>query len=76
MLQLARVEHGAESPAYAWIEQLTRTLLPLMQQTGVATAEDVRVDTLAARMRDETVAKKAVLVLPAFIGAWAHKPAA
>jgi ubiquinone/menaquinone biosynthesis C-methylase UbiE len=76
MLQLARVEHGPESQAYAWIEQLTRTLLPLMQQTGVATADDVRVDTLAARMRDETVAKKAVLVLPPFIGAWAHKPAA
>lgn len=76
MLQLARVEHGPESQAYAWIEQLTRTLLPLMQQTGVATADDVRVDTLAARMRDETVAKKAVLVLPPFIGAWAQKPAA
>lgn len=76
MLQLARVEHGPESQAYAWIAQLTRTLLPLMQQTGVAIADDVRVDTLAARMRDETVAKKAVLVLPPFIGAWAHKPAA
>jgi hypothetical protein len=47
-----------------------------MQQTGVATADDVRVDTLAARMRDEAVAKKAVLVLPPFIGAWTHKPAA
>jgi ubiquinone/menaquinone biosynthesis C-methylase UbiE len=76
MLQLARVEHGPESQAYAWIAQLTRTLLPLMQQTGVATADDVRVDTLAARMRDEAVAKKAVLVLPPFIGAWTHKPAA
>ena len=31
---------------------------------------------LAARMRDEAVAKQAVLVLPPFIGAWAHKPAA
>jgi SAM-dependent methyltransferase len=76
MLQLARVEHGPESQAYAWIAQLTSTLLPLMQQTGVATADDVRVDTLAARMRDEAVAKKAVLVLPPFIGAWTHKPAA
>jgi ubiquinone/menaquinone biosynthesis C-methylase UbiE len=76
MLQLARVEHGPESQAYAWIAQLTRTLLPLMQQTGVAIADDVRVDTLAARMRDEAVAKKAVLVLPPFIGAWTHKPAA
>ena len=76
MLQLARVEYGSDSLAYAWIEQLTRTLLPLMQQTGVATPDEVRVDNLAARIRDETVAKNAVLVLPPFVGAWAHKPVA
>lgn len=76
MLQLARVEYGPDSQAYAWIEQLTRTLLPLIQQTGVATADEVGLDNLAARMRDEAVAKKAVLVLPPFIGAWTHKPAA
>jgi hypothetical protein len=29
---------------------------------------------LAARIREEVVAKKAVLVLPPFIGAWAHTP--
>jgi hypothetical protein len=74
MLQLARVEYGPDSQAYAWIEQLTRTLLPLMQQTGVATANEVGLDNLANRMRDEAIAKKAVLVLPPFIGAWAHKP--
>lgn len=76
MLQMAKVEHGPESQAYAWIEQLTRTLLPLMQQTGVATPDEVGLETLAARMRDEAVAKKAVLVLPPFIGAWVHKPLA
>jgi len=75
-LQQARVEHGPDSLGYAWIEQLTRTLLPLMQKTGVATADEVQVDTLAARIRDEVVSKQAVLVLPPFIGAWARKPAA
>ena len=75
-LQLARVEHGPDSLGYAWIEGLTRTLLPLMQQTGVATSDEVKVDTLAARIRDEVTSKNAVLVLPPFIGAWANKPAA
>lgn len=42
---------------YVWIEQLTRVLLPLMQQTGVDTAEEVQVDTLAERMRQEAVKK-------------------
>lgn len=74
-LQMARVEHGPDSQGYAWLEQLTRTLLPLMQNTGVATPEDVAVDTLATRIREEVLAKRAVLVLPPFVGAWAHKPA-
>jgi SAM-dependent methyltransferase len=72
-LQLARVEHGPDSPGYAWVEQLTRTLLPLMQKTGVAAPDEVQVDTLADRIRAEVVSKQAVLVLPPFIGAWANK---
>ena len=75
-LQQARVEHGPDSLGYAWIEQLTRTMLPLIQKTGVATADEVQVDTLASRIRDEVVSKQAVLVLPPFIGAWANKPVA
>ena len=75
-LQMARVEHGPDGLGYAWIEQLTRTMLPLMQRTGVATPDEVGVDNLAARIRDEVVTKNAVLVLPPFIGAWAHKPIA
>jgi len=75
ILQMARVEYGPDAQGYAWIEQLTRTLLPLMQKTGVATPEEVEVDTLATRIRAEAVAKKAVLVLPPFIGAWAYTPA-
>lgn len=74
-VQMARVEHGPDAQGYAWIEQLTRTLLPVMEKTGVATPEEVQVDTLAARIRAEAVAKQAVLVLPPFIGAWAYTPA-
>ena len=73
MLQLARVESGPDSPAYAWVAQLARTLLPLITKTGVATAEEMGVDDLADRMRAEAVAKNAVLVLPPFVGAWARK---
>ena len=42
-LQMARVEHGPDAQGYAWLAELTRTLLPLMEQTGVATADDVKV---------------------------------
>lgn len=72
----ARVERGPDSQAYHQVTDITRTLLPAMEMTGVATAAEVRVDTLAARMRDEAVAVNATLVSPSLIGAWSSTPVA
>ncbi|OUC05331.1 hypothetical protein RY27_27950, partial [Litorilinea aerophila] len=69
-MAMLRYENGPDSAIYAWIEQLTRTLLPLMQQTGVATAEEVQVDTLAGRMRQEAVEKGCTLITPPLVAAW------
>jgi 2-polyprenyl-3-methyl-5-hydroxy-6-metoxy-1,4-benzoquinol methylase len=73
MILGSRVECGPDSLIYDQLAQITRTLLPLMERTGVATAAEVGIDTLAARIREETVARNATLVSPAFIGAWTQK---
>jgi SAM-dependent methyltransferase len=73
-LQGARVESGPDSPVYAWLAATVRTLLPLMERTGVASAAEVGVDTLAARMREEVVSADATVVPPPLIGAWTRKP--
>ncbi len=73
MLAMLRVERGPDSPIYDWIAQVTRSVLPLMQQVGVATAEEVQVDTLAERMCREAVEKDCTLVTPPLVGAWARK---
>jgi len=73
-LQGARVESGPDSPVYAWLAETARTLLPLMERTGVAGAAEVGVDTLAARLREEIVALDATVVPPPLIGAWTRKP--
>jgi hypothetical protein len=75
-LQGARVESGPDSPIYDYVAQITRTLLPLTERTGVATATEVGPDTLADRLREEIVAADATVVPPPLIGAWARKPAA
>ena len=72
-LQGARVESGPDSPVYDYVAQITRTLLPVMERTGVATSAEVDVDTLAARLREELVAADATVVPPPLIGAWARK---
>ena len=51
-----------------------RSLLPMFERLGVATAEEVDVDTLEARMRVEAVERAASLVLPPFVAAWVRAP--
>lgn len=74
MLVGARIERGPDSNIYDQLTQITRTLLPVMEKTGVATAATVDIDTLADRLRDEAMTRGATLVAPALIGAWTRKP--
>jgi hypothetical protein len=76
MIQGARVESGSASAVYEQVTQITRSLLPLMERTGVATAEEVEVNTLVARMREEAIARNATMVSPSLIGAWSRKAVA
>jgi ubiquinone/menaquinone biosynthesis C-methylase UbiE len=73
MLQGARVESGADAEVYHQMERVSRSLLPLMERTGVATAAEVDVDTLAARLRQDALAVGATLVAPPLIGGWTRK---
>jgi SAM-dependent methyltransferase len=73
-LQGARVESGPESLVYAYLAQTTRTLLPLMERTGVATAAEVGIDTLETRLREAVAAADAAVVPPPLIGAWTRTP--
>jgi ubiquinone/menaquinone biosynthesis C-methylase UbiE len=73
MIQGARVEKGENAGAYEQLAEVVRSLLPLMERFGVATAAEVDVDTLAARLRQEVVAHNATMVAPPMIGAWTRK---
>jgi ubiquinone/menaquinone biosynthesis C-methylase UbiE len=74
MLGMSRIETGADSPAYVYMRETMRSLMPLAERTGVATREQVGIDTLADRLREQTVAAGAVLHLPELIAAWARVP--
>jgi ubiquinone/menaquinone biosynthesis C-methylase UbiE len=74
MLGMARVESGEDSPAYAYLAQTVRSLLPLMEKLGVATKEQVEIDTFADRLKRETLERDAVLHMPELIAAWARVP--
>ena len=48
--------------------------MPLMERFGVATAEEVDIDTLTHRLPDETVTVGGIVALQMVVSAFARKP--
>ncbi|MER9559343.1 class I SAM-dependent methyltransferase [Mesorhizobium sp. M0323] len=63
---------GPDSPIYDYIAGTLRSLLPMAEAVGTATAAEVEVDTLAERLRNEAVEQQTCIMLPPFVGAWAN----
>lgn len=61
---------GADAPLYAWFAGLTRTLLPQLIQSRVATAETIAIDTLESRLRSAVVETRSQVEGPAQVCAW------
>jgi SAM-dependent methyltransferase len=69
---------GPDYAGYAYLAATLRAVVPLQQQRGQVAAEDVAalgdLETLAERLRAETVAAGAVISAPAVVGAWSRVP--
>ena len=74
MIASSRVESGPDSPCYAIMAQVIRSLLPLLERTGAVTAEEVSIDTLADRLRQDAVANESVTFWVRLVGAWSRLP--
>jgi SAM-dependent methyltransferase len=63
---------GESSPAYAWTAETVRSLLPVLFASGIATAEEVSIETLEVRLRNAIVAANAQVEGPVQICGWAR----
>ena len=70
----AGIAAGPDHPLYSVVAETVRTLLPAVEQLGIATADEVDVDTLAERISDEVVATQGTVTWFSLIGATARKP--
>ena len=70
----APVGGGPRWGGYEFAAGTLRTLLPLVERFGIATAEEVGVDTLADRLREQMLASGGVGKPPEMVSAWAPKP--
>jgi SAM-dependent methyltransferase len=64
---------GPDWSGYDYMAECLRSVMPLLERFGVATAEEVDVDTYAGRVREEVVAQHSYVVLPLMVGAWTHR---
>jgi ubiquinone/menaquinone biosynthesis C-methylase UbiE len=66
---------GGEDGSYvfSWTAGTVRSLLPKMVQFGLASADEIDIDTLAQRMEDEAVALHSQILGPLQFGAWTKK---
>jgi len=60
-----------QAPGPTLLAGIVRTLLPTLEQNGIATAAEVGIDTLQHRLREEMVAAGAVFAYPELTCAWA-----
>jgi SAM-dependent methyltransferase len=70
----ALIGGGPDFPGYEWLANTLRSLAPLAEKFGIARVSELGLDTLAARIKDETVAKKLMVWSPSFISAFAMNP--
>jgi ubiquinone/menaquinone biosynthesis C-methylase UbiE len=74
MREEAIVGGGPGFAGYAWLAGVARSLAPLMARLGIGDAQQLDLDTLAERLRDDAVARGAVVWGPPIIGAHARRP--
>jgi hypothetical protein len=59
---------------YDFLHASMQSMLPLLEKYGIATAEQVGLDTLRQRLRAEVAVTGAPAMLPPHVCAWARKP--
>jgi ubiquinone/menaquinone biosynthesis C-methylase UbiE len=67
---------GPGHVAYSFLAHVLRSLLPLMEAFGVATAEDVGAEDFAQRLSAEAIRHNAIGCCAPVVCAWARRPSA
>lgn len=71
MISSMVVSAGPDSPYYDFLAEMVQSMLPIIEQAGLATREEIQLDTLADRLRRDAVANERVLYPPLMVSAWA-----
>jgi len=68
------IDGGADSPFYEWIAESATSILPRAKALGIKCDFIGDTDTLAQRLREECVSRRAGFPAPVLVGGFARKP--
>jgi 2-polyprenyl-3-methyl-5-hydroxy-6-metoxy-1,4-benzoquinol methylase len=72
MIASTLIASGPDSAGFEYMSRVLRSLLPLLERSGLANLAEIDIDTLAARLRDDAVTHQRVSFLPRMVGAWSR----
>ena len=67
----APIGGGSDWDGYDYLANSVRSLLPALVKFNIATADEVGIDSLANRLREEVAAQNGVIMLSPLVGIWA-----
>jgi hypothetical protein len=73
MVLRATMGSAAGWAGYNLVADTVRSVLPVLEKFGIATAEQADVGTIAERLRAEVVSTGQPFMQPPFVVAWAYK---
>lgn len=69
---MTRMTNASDEVIYGFVAQTIASLMPTIVQSGIATAAEIEVETLAERLREQAVAADLMVAMPRLVGAWAR----
>jgi hypothetical protein len=75
MIAATQIACGPDPPECEYTVRVLRSLLPVIEQRGIADSAEIGIDSLAARSQEDAIANDRVFLLGRAVGAWAHLPA-
>lgn len=73
LMEEVAVGGGPDFRGYSWVANTMRSLAPMAERLGIATAANLALNSLADRIRDDSVARKLMVWTPPLVGAYARR---
>jgi len=67
-----RVGHSGEMAGFEFLAESVRSLMPALEKLGIASADEIDIDTLSERLATEAAATDPAVFYPRFVVAWAR----